>query len=150
MPKKKFPVSNSGLPIDPPSYLSASEKGVYTRLRKQIVDGGIDSTTGVETLIVAASQIARLERVAKEVKKLKELTVETSTGQLTIHPLVKELRAIEGAVKISLGQLLLTPRSKTVSRIPPPAEKYSAEDDSILQLLMENAEPDSEESNQAV
>ena len=135
MPRKNMPRQETGLPKNPPALLVGKEKAIYSRLREQLCLGGYESHTGLETLVVASRQIARMEELARQIQKLDEWTITTSTGQLTLHPLVKELRAVEGSVYGALGKLLLTPRSKSTARIKQAPEDVSVEDDCILKLL---------------
>lgn len=135
MPKKIMPRVEPGLPTKAPARLDAKERAVYARLRTQLVEAGYDSRTGLETLVVAVRQVARAERLADQVAKLPDWTVEGSTGQLTIHPLVRELRSVEAAVKTSLGQLLLTPRSQSVSRVDQAPQVANPADDCVVRLL---------------
>ena len=135
MAKRKIARHQGELPNNPDHPLTAGEKVAYTDLLQQVRRAGNERHTSVEVLIVAATQKAALEEINAEINGLKSKTINGSTGQIALHPLVKERRQLQSAYLQTLGKLLLTPRSKSTARVKEDDNSgFTNGDDPILKL----------------
>lgn len=100
----------------PPRHLKGRERAHYVSIAEDLASEGFASQTDWRTVELAARAAAHVERIEGEVAKLESLTT-VSRGAEKVHPLVAELRQARTQLAAFLGQLLLTPRSRSASRL---------------------------------
>ena len=115
--KKKLERQRKNLPDVPEYPQTPEELAAYQDLLGQIRRAGNEKHTSIEILLVAATQRAHLEELNAKINALPSQTVNGSHGQVTLHPLVKERRQLQSSYLQTLGKLLLTTRSRAVSRL---------------------------------
>ena len=146
MPRHKPKKNGFPLPDIPEANFSPAELESWTELVRQIRKAGTETATPVEAVVLAAKQRARLEAIRSAVSELPTFVVRGSLGQQTLHPLVKELRALESAYAATIGRLLLTTRAALsgANRLAKPSEGPTAQDSGestgILRLMKASGE----------
>ncbi len=141
MPRGVKP-SPKALPRSPltdrvPAGLSGVASKVYKQLAKELATEGYACQADWRTVSLTASTQAHVDRLRAEVEALEELTVYTKGGA-KIHPLVTELRAACAQLAALYAQLLLTPRSRSASRMTEQQSRSAAsKSDSLEDFLGE-------------
>jgi hypothetical protein len=123
----------------PPAGLTKAEAEAYRRIRSQVTQtSGTGITAADQTILVlAASQLARVEALRCEAAVTPWMLAGSASGQERIHPIHTELRATEAQLKSTLTTLCLTPRARKGWRAQPDAIGAAADQkvDPILKLL---------------
>jgi hypothetical protein len=108
------------LPESPPAALVTDlEKLCYSLLREDLTRLNCALAVDIRAVVLAARRMALADRFSGMVANLKDdqLTTVGGNGQERMHPVFAELAKANNALNQSLGSLLLTPRSRSSSRL---------------------------------
>jgi hypothetical protein len=97
--------------------VTAADRSAYARIRKLAARSGRITADDVEIVVQVAILLSDYERLRKEVKKLPSLIALGGNGNDRVHPLYDQMLKTGSAYRTALGQLLLTPRSRSASRL---------------------------------
>jgi hypothetical protein len=146
MPRRTPKKNGFPLPDRPEGDFSPEELECYAELLRQIRKKGTETAASVEEVVLAACLKARVDYFRRRVKNLDDVVVIGSSGHEMVHPLVRELRAVETSYGTLLGKLLLTTRaalsqhSKKPEQAAPPTGEDAGETGGILRLLQASGE----------
>lgn len=105
------------LPLRPAGLATREERDSYKYLRELCLRSGRVTADDVEFVIHVAILRAYLARLRKEIRDLPSLKTTGGNGNDTIDPLVKEWQRVQSNYRQALGQLMLSPRSRSASRL---------------------------------
>lgn len=104
------------LGAEAPRELRGRARAIYKVLAEELAAEGFAWRCDWRAVALTARAEALAERLEDEVSRLDSLAVETRTTT-RVHPLVAELRAAQAQLAALYGALLLTPRSRSASRL---------------------------------
>jgi phage terminase small subunit len=118
-----------------PPGLTGAAAAHYRTLARDLAAEGYACQADWRTVAVCATTQAHADRLAKEVDALTSLTTTSREGE-TVHALVRELRAVRNQLAAMYAQLLLTPRSRSASRMTEAQARQAAtRTDSLEEFL---------------
>jgi len=113
--RKKREDNSTSLPLDPPAdaVLTARGKKIYRTLAERMIETGFAKKPDADAVAMTAAAIDLLRRLQAELGNLESLV------DLDGQPVgvLRELRQQNILVQSLLGSLLLTPRSRSSSRM---------------------------------
>ena len=113
--RKKRQDNSGGLPLDPPkdAMLSPRGKKIYRELAERLAETGYAKRPDADAVAMTAAAIDLLRRLQGELANLESLV--DADGQPV--GLLRELRQQNILTQSLLGSLLLTPRSRSSTRM---------------------------------
>jgi phage terminase small subunit len=113
--RKKRGENSPAIPLDPPAdaVLSTRGKKIYRELAERLAEAGYARRPDASAVAMTASALDLLRRLQAELAKVQSLV----TGDGEPIGLLRELRQQNILTQSLLGSLLLTPRSRSSSRM---------------------------------
>src|SRR5262245_45085754 len=99
-------------------------KARYERLAADLAVEGYVSQSDWRVVLLLARVEAYHDRLERELEGLPALTVAAPGGRSRPHPLLGEARAVRAQLQSLYGALLMTPRSRSASRLSVEAARH--------------------------